>query len=90
MNMRLWSFRVLCISMLLLCTGFLHAQSVDWLKSLPRDTVQITDQRTKDKRVHIKYSGTNSVRLIKMVIFVIKMAILVLFCPIFHGFAKTF
>ncbi len=30
------------------------------------------------------------IRLIKMVIFVIKMAILVLFCPIFHVFTKTF
>ena len=59
MNMRLWSFRVMCAAVFLLSSGFLRAQSVDWLKSLPRDTVQVTDQRVKDKRLHIKYTGTN-------------------------------
>ena len=61
MNMRLWSFRMLCTATLIFCSSLLHAQKIDYVKSLPKDTVQVKDQHTRDKRIHIKYTGVNRI-----------------------------
>lgn len=59
--MRLWSFRMLCTAALIFCSSLLHAQKIDYVKSLPKDTVQVMDQHTRDKRIHIKYTGVNRI-----------------------------
>ena len=61
MNMRLWSSRILCTAVLIFCSSLLHAQKIDYIKSLPKDTVKVADQRARDKRIHIKYNGANRI-----------------------------
>ncbi len=61
MSMRLWSFRILGTTVLVFIAGFLYAQPSAYMKSLPKDTVKVTDGRTQDKRLHIKYTGVNRI-----------------------------
>lgn len=61
MSMRLWSSRLLYTAVLVFIAGFLYAQPSAYLKSLPKDTVKVTDDRTQDKRLHIKYTGVNRI-----------------------------
>lgn len=61
MNMRLWIFKTLYIAVFMLCSANLYAQKIDYIKSLPKDTVQAMDHRPRDKRMHIKYIGTNRI-----------------------------
>ena len=61
MSMRLWSSRLLCTAVLIFISGFLYAQPSAYIKSLPKDTVKVTDGRTQDKRLHIKFTGVNRI-----------------------------
>lgn len=62
MSMRLWSFRILCTATaVMLVSGILHAQPSAYMKSLSKDTVKVTDGHTRDKRIHIKYTGVNRI-----------------------------
>lgn len=59
--MRLWSFRVFSVVLALMLASTVQGQSLQYVKSLPKDTVHIEKTRKNDPRRHIKYRGINRI-----------------------------